>query len=68
MINECGALGGMRTGRENWSTRRKPTAMPICPSQTAQDLTLDGNGATGEGSRFLLPYEAFSMSTLHSVD
>jgi hypothetical protein len=38
MINECGATGGMRIGRENHSTERKPTPRPLC-SQVTYDLT-----------------------------
>jgi hypothetical protein len=29
MINECGAAGGMRIGRGNRSTRRKPIQVPL---------------------------------------
>jgi hypothetical protein len=32
--NECGAVGGMRIGRGNRSTRRKPAPVSICPPQT----------------------------------
>jgi hypothetical protein len=34
MIDEgdCGAIGGMRIGRGNRSTRRKPAPAPLCPS------------------------------------
>jgi hypothetical protein len=37
--DECGAVGGMRIGRGNWSTRRKPAPVPLCPSQIPHDLT-----------------------------
>jgi hypothetical protein len=37
--DECGAIGGMRIGRENRSTRRKPTPVPLCPPQIPHDLT-----------------------------
>jgi hypothetical protein len=35
MINEgdCGAIGGMKIGKGNRSTRRKPTPAPLCPPQ-----------------------------------
>jgi hypothetical protein len=35
MIDEvdCGAIGGMKIGRGNRSTRRKPAPAPLCPSQ-----------------------------------
>jgi hypothetical protein len=28
--DECGAVGGMRLGRGNRSTERKPIALPFC--------------------------------------
>jgi hypothetical protein len=34
-----GAVGGMRIGRRNRSTRRKPAAMPLCPPQNPHDVT-----------------------------
>jgi hypothetical protein len=35
MIDEddCGAIGGMKIGRRNRSTRRKPAPAPLCPPQ-----------------------------------
>jgi hypothetical protein len=38
VIDVCGAVGGMRIGRGNRSTRRKPI-VPLCPSQIPHDLT-----------------------------
>jgi hypothetical protein len=35
--DECGAVDGM-TGRENWSTWKKPVPVPLCPPQIPQDL------------------------------
>jgi hypothetical protein len=29
-----GEIGGMMIGRANWSTRRKPAPVPLCPPQT----------------------------------
>jgi hypothetical protein len=37
--DECGAVGGMRIGRGNRSTRRKPAPVPLCPPQIPHDLT-----------------------------
>jgi hypothetical protein len=37
--DECGAVGGMRIGRGNRSTRRKPASVPLCPPQIPHDLT-----------------------------
>jgi hypothetical protein len=31
---ECGAIGGMRIGRGDRSTRIKPAPVPLCPPQT----------------------------------
>jgi hypothetical protein len=41
MIDEddCGAIGGMKIGRGNWSTRRKPAPAPLCPQQIPHDQT-----------------------------
>jgi hypothetical protein len=33
MIDEYEAFDGMRTGRGNRSTRRKPAPVPLCPLQ-----------------------------------
>jgi hypothetical protein len=41
MIDEgdCGAIGGMKIGRGNQSTRRKPAPAPLCPPQIPHDQT-----------------------------
>jgi hypothetical protein len=36
---ECGAVGGMRIGRGNRNTRRKPAPVPLHPPQIPCDLT-----------------------------
>jgi hypothetical protein len=36
--DECGAFGGMRIGRGNRSTRKKPAPVPLCPPQIPHDL------------------------------
>jgi hypothetical protein len=33
----CGAVGGMRIGRGNRSTRRRPAPVPLCPPQITYD-------------------------------
>jgi hypothetical protein len=38
MINEYGAVGGMRIGRGNRITRRKFAPVPLCPPQIPNDL------------------------------
>jgi hypothetical protein len=36
---ECEAVGEMRIGRGNRSTRTKPALLPLCPPQIPFDLT-----------------------------
>jgi hypothetical protein len=36
---DCGAIGGMKIGRGNRSTERKPAPVPLCPQQIPHDLT-----------------------------
>jgi hypothetical protein len=42
-INECAAVDGMRIGRVNRSTQRKPVPEALYPPQIPHDLTWDGN-------------------------
>jgi hypothetical protein len=49
--DDCGAIGGMRIGRGNRSTRRKPAPVPLCPPQTPHDLTQAGSRAAAVGRR-----------------
>jgi hypothetical protein len=37
--DECGEVGGIRFGRGNRSTRRKPVSVPLCPLQISHELT-----------------------------
>jgi hypothetical protein len=52
--SDCGAVGGMKIGRRNRSTRRKPAPVPLCPPQIPHNLTRIGTpaAAVGETSRF----------------
>jgi hypothetical protein len=34
---DCGEIGGMKIGRGNRSTRRKPAPAPLCPTQIPHD-------------------------------
>jgi hypothetical protein len=43
VIDELGAFGGMRTGRGNRSTRRKPTPVPLCCTTNPTWFDLVGN-------------------------
>jgi hypothetical protein len=36
--DDYGAVGGMRIGRGNQSTRRKPAPVPLCAPQIPHDL------------------------------
>jgi hypothetical protein len=42
MINGYGTAGGMRIGREDQSTQRKPTSVPLCPQQIPRSLIRGG--------------------------
>jgi hypothetical protein len=50
--DECG-VSGMRIGRGNRSTLRKPAAVPLCPPQIPCDLTWARTGAAAVGNRQL---------------
>jgi hypothetical protein len=51
--DDYGAVGGMRIGRGNRSTRRKPATVPLCPRQISHDLTWDRTRAAAVGSQRL---------------
>jgi hypothetical protein len=51
--NECGTVGGMRIGRGNGSTRKKPTPVPFYPSKISHDLNWDRTRAAALGIRWL---------------
>jgi hypothetical protein len=51
--DDYGAIGGMRNGRANRSTRRKPAPVPLCPPQIPHDLTWDRTRAAAVGSQRL---------------
>jgi hypothetical protein len=55
MIDEgdCGAIGGMKIGRRNRSTRRKPAPAPLCPPQIPHDQTRARTRAATVGSQRL---------------
>jgi hypothetical protein len=52
IIDECGAVGEIRIGRGNRSTRRKPALVPLCP-QIPHDLIRARNRADAVGNRRL---------------
>jgi hypothetical protein len=48
--DEHGAVGGMRIGRGNRSTQRKPTPVQLCPPQIPHDLTWARTRAAAVGN------------------
>jgi hypothetical protein len=50
---DCGAIGVMKIGRGNRSTRRKPTPAPLCPPQIPLDQTRDRTRAAAVESQRL---------------
>jgi hypothetical protein len=55
MVDEgdCGAVGGMKIGRGNRSTWRKPAPVPLCPPQIPHDQTRARTRAAAVGSQRL---------------
>jgi hypothetical protein len=55
MIDEgdCGAIGGIKIGRGNRSTRRKPALAPLCPPQIPHEQTRARTRAAAVGSQRL---------------
>jgi hypothetical protein len=51
--DDYGAVVGMRIGRGNRSTRRKPAPVPLCPPQIPHDLTWDRTRGAAVGSQRL---------------
>jgi hypothetical protein len=49
---DCGEIGGMKIGRGNRSTRRKPAPVPLCPLQTPHAARM-GTQPTAVGSQRL---------------
>jgi hypothetical protein len=51
--DDYGAVGGIRIGRGNRSTRRKPTPVPLFPPQIPHYLTWDRTRVAAVGSQRL---------------
>jgi hypothetical protein len=66
MVDECGAVGGMRIDRGNRSTRRKPATVPLCPPQIPYDLTWARTRAAAVGSRRLTAWAMARSETVTS--
>jgi hypothetical protein len=62
--DECDAVSGMRIGRGNRSTRRKPAPVLLCPPQIPHDLTWDQTGPPQweAGEKSLIISAAYSRS------
>jgi hypothetical protein len=52
--DECGTFDGMRIGRGNRSTWRKPAPVPLCSTQIPHYLTWTRTRAAAVGSRRLI--------------
>jgi hypothetical protein len=50
---DCGAIGGMKIGRGNRSTRRKPAPVPLRPPKIRRYLTRASTRAAAVGSQRL---------------
>jgi hypothetical protein len=56
--DECGAVGGMRIGRGNRSTRTKPAPVPICRPEIEHDLASNAGRRGGKPATKRLIYMA----------
>jgi hypothetical protein len=63
---ECGAIGGIKIGKGNRSTRRKSATVPLCPSQILHVLTRARNRAAAVGSQRLTAW-AMAWPFRHSL-
>jgi hypothetical protein len=64
MIDEHLAFGGMRIGKENRSTRRKPAPVPHCPPQISHKLTWARTRAPAIGSQRLTAWAMAQSITI----
>jgi hypothetical protein len=51
--DDCGPVSGMRIGKGNRSTQRKPAPVPLCKPQIPYNLTRARTRAAAVGSRRL---------------
>jgi hypothetical protein len=66
MIDECGTVGGMRIGKGNRSTGRKPAPEPLFSPQIPHDLNWDRTLASSVGSRWLTAWVMARSSSLQT--
>jgi hypothetical protein len=65
---DCGAISGMKIGRGNRTTRRKPAPVPFCPPQIPHNLTRARTGAVDVGSQRLTPELWHEPSTYNNTN
>jgi hypothetical protein len=65
--DNCGSIGGMRIGRGNRCTRRKPASVPLCLPQIPHDLTRARTRAAAVGSRRLTAWAMARPYTIYSA-
>jgi hypothetical protein len=60
---DCGAIGGMKIGRGNRSTWRKPAPAPLCPPQIPHDQTPGSNTSRpgGKPTTNCLSYDVLEL-------
>jgi hypothetical protein len=62
---DCGAIGGMKIGRGNRSTQRKPASVSLCPQQIPHDQTRARIQASAVGSQRLALAKARPSESMH---
>jgi hypothetical protein len=63
---DCGAIDGMKIGKENRSTWRKPDPAPLCPPQIPHDQTRARTRAADLSCCYAVSL-MFKYSSKHSV-
>jgi hypothetical protein len=63
---DCGAIGGMKIGRGNRSTRKKFTPVLLCPTQIPYDLTRARTRAVAVGSQLLTAWAMARPNIIHN--
>jgi hypothetical protein len=67
MINEYGVVGGMRIGRGNRNTRRKPTSVSLYPPQIPHKLTWNPGRRSRKLATNRLSYGTALLRTLVTI-
>jgi hypothetical protein len=61
---DCGEIGGMKIGRGNRSTQRKPAPAPLCPPQIPHDQTRARTRAAAVGNQRLTAWASAQPTLL----